>query len=46
VAELEGPARLVGVEDELQETGPVAQVDEDQPAVVAPAVNPAGHADI
>ena len=33
---------LVGIEDELDEPGPVAQVDEDQAAVVAAAVHPAG----
>ena len=36
--------RRLGVEDELDDAGAVAQVDEDQPAVVAPAVDPAGHA--
>ncbi len=30
------------VEDQLHETGTVAQVDEDQAAVVAAAVHPAG----
>ena len=34
----------LGVEDELHEPGAVAQVDEDQPAVVAAAVDPAGDA--
>ena len=34
----------LGVEDELDDPGAVAQVDEDQPAVVAAAVHPAGHA--
>ena len=38
-------ARGLGMEDELDEPGAVAQVDEDQAAVVAPAVHPAGHAD-
>ncbi len=33
--------RLLGAEHELEEPGPVAQVDEDQPAVVAAAVHPA-----
>ena len=36
--------RVLGVEHELHDPGAVAQVDEDQPAVVAPAVDPAGHA--
>ena len=36
--------RLLGPEHELEQPGPVAQVDEDQPAVVAAAVHPAGHA--
>src|SRR5205085_6824494 len=34
------------VEDELDEAAAVAQVDEDQPAVVAAAVHPAGDADV
>jgi hypothetical protein len=34
----------LGMEDELQEPGAVAQVDEDQAAVVTTAVHPAGHA--
>ena len=38
--------RGLGVEDELQQAGAVAQVDEDQAAVVAAAVHPAGHADL
>ncbi len=46
VPELEGTAGLVGVEDELDDAGAVAQVDEDQAAVVAAAVNPAGDADL
>jgi hypothetical protein len=33
-------ARLVRVEDELHQAGAVAQVDEDQAAVVAAAVHP------
>ena len=37
--------RVLGVEDELQDAGAVAQVDEHQAAVVAAAVDPAGHAD-
>ncbi len=46
-AELVGRARtaspaVVGVEDELDDAGAVAQVDEDQAAVVAAAVDPAG----
>ena len=36
--------RALGVEDELHEPGAVAQVDEDQAAVIAPPVHPAGHA--
>ena len=35
---------LVGVEDELDDPGAVAEVDEDEPAVVATAVHPAGDA--
>src|SRR4051812_27528987 len=31
------------MEDELEDAGAVAQVDEDQPAVVAAPVHPAGH---
>ena len=42
--ELERLAGVVGVEDELDEPGAVAQVDEDQAAVVAAAVDPAGDA--
>ena len=44
---LGGRVRLrggLGMEHELDEPGAVAQVDEDQPAVVAPAVHPAGDA--
>ena len=37
--------RGLGMEDELHEARAVAQVDEDQAAVVAPAVHPAGDAD-
>ena len=37
-------ARALRAEDELHEARAVAQVDEDQPAVVAPAVDPAGDA--
>ena len=33
----------VRVEDELHDARAVAQIDEDQPAVVAPAMHPAGH---
>ena len=40
--ELERLPRLVGVEDELHQPGAVAEVDEDEPAVVAAAVDPAG----
>src|SRR5262249_52816109 len=42
VGELEGLAGAVGVEDELDDSGAVAKVDEDQAAVVAAAVGPAG----
>src|SRR5207248_1475031 len=41
----EGLGRI-GVEDELDEPAAVAQVDEDQVAVVAAAVDPAGEADV
>ncbi len=41
----EGRSRLVRVEDALHETGPVAQVDEDQPAVITAAVHPTGERD-
>ncbi len=41
----EGRRRRVRVEDELDDARAVAQVDEDQPAVVAAAVDPAGDAD-
>ena len=37
--------RALGVDDELADPRLVAQVDEDQPAVVAPARNPAGDSD-
>ena len=40
-----GLGRRLGVEDELDDPGAVAQVDEDQPAVVAAAMHPAGDAD-
>src|SRR4029079_15483634 len=43
VAELRGLGRVLGVEDELADAGAVAQVDEDEAAVVAAAVGPAGH---
>ena len=46
VAELERLARLVGIEDELDEPGAVAEVDEDEAAVVAAAVDPARDADL
>ena len=36
--------RRLRMEDELDDAGAVAQVDEDQAAVVAAAVDPAGHA--
>jgi hypothetical protein len=35
--------RRVGIEDHLQQAVAIAQVDEDDAAVVAPAVHPAGH---
>ena len=35
--------RLLRAEHELEQPAAVAQVDEDEPAVVAPAVHPAGH---
>ena len=41
MAELEGTAGRLRVEDELHQAGAVAKVDEDQPAVVAAAVHPA-----
>ena len=44
LGERERRAARVRVEDELDEPGAVAQVDEDQPAVVAAAVDPAGDA--
>ena len=44
VPELESLAGLVGVEDQLHQPGAVPQVDEDEAAVVAAAVDPAGHA--
>ena len=36
--------RVLGMEHELDDPGAIAQVDEDQAAVVAAAVHPAGHA--
>jgi hypothetical protein len=36
--------RGLGMEDELDDARPIAQVDEDQAAVVTTAVNPAGDA--
>ena len=36
--------RGLGMEHELHDPGAVAQVDEDQPAVIAAAVHPAGDA--
>ncbi len=42
VPERERFGRLVGVEDELHEPGAVTQVDEDDAAVVAAAMDPAG----
>ena len=41
MAELERVAGLVGVEDELHQSRPVAQVDEDEPSVVSAAMHPA-----
>ena len=41
----EGRARLLGVEGALHEPAAVAHVDEDQAAVVAAAVDPAGERD-
>jgi hypothetical protein len=37
---------VLGMEDELDQAAAIAQVDEDQPAVVAPAVHPPGHAQL
>jgi hypothetical protein len=37
-----GVRRAVGVDDELDDAGVVAEVDEDEAAVVAPARGPAG----
>ena len=39
---LGGLGRMLGVDDELRHAGVVAQVDEDEAAVVAPRVRPAG----
>ena len=44
LGERERRAARLRVEDELDEAGAVAQVDEDQAAVVAAAVHPAGDA--
>src|SRR5262249_26903731 len=41
VPELERAAGRVGVEDELDESGAIAEVDEHEPAVVAAPVDPA-----
>ena len=41
VAEVEGAPGFIGVEYELDEPGPVPQVDEDQTAVIPAPVNPA-----
>ncbi len=38
--------RLVGTEDDLHQAAAIAQVDEDEPAVVAPAVHPARERDL
>ena len=46
MSELERLARLVGVEDELNEPGAVPEIDEDEAAVVAAAVDPARDADL
>jgi hypothetical protein len=43
---LGGGERVAGMEDQLHEAGAVAQVDEDEPAVVAAAVHPAGEPDV
>ena len=37
---------LVGAEDDLQKAAAVAQVDEDEPAVVSPAMHPARERDL
>ena len=42
MADLRGFGRALGVEHELADAGPVAEVDEDEPAVVAPGIRPAG----
>jgi len=44
VTELVRSPGLIRVEDELDQAGPVAQVDEDQATVVTTAVDPAGKA--
>ena len=44
VGEIVGASRRLGVEHELHEPGAVSQVDEDQPAVIAPPVYPTGDA--
>ncbi len=41
-----GLGRAVGVQDELDDPGALSHVDEDQSAVVAPAVHPAGDPDL
>ena len=46
LGERERVARRLRVDDELDDPGAVAQVDEDQPAVVAAAVDPAGDPDL
>ncbi len=46
VTEAEGVAGDVGVENELHDPGAIAEVDEDQPAVVPAAVDPARDADL
>src|SRR5262245_53092636 len=43
VGQLERLTGLLGMEDELHDAGAVAQVDEDQTAVITTTVHPAGH---
>ncbi len=37
--------RRIGIEDDLQQALAIAQIDEDDPAMITPAVHPAGHLD-
>src|SRR5688500_14536831 len=46
MGEVVGLLAAVGVEDELHEPGAIAQVYEDQAAMIAPAVHPARDPDI